>query len=76
MQGGISAALESGDTMTSIATAAALAVFAATLGLPCDVLTDGRGGFVTRSAACERVNGILLGTSVRSARAALRRLAA
>lgn len=58
--------------MTSIQIAARLAAFASTLGLIVDVLDDGRGGFVTRGAG--DAGGILLGTTERAARAALRRL--
>lgn len=59
-------------TMTTIQIAARLAAFASTLGLTVDVLDDGRGGFVTRGSG--DASGVLLGTTERVARAALRRL--
>lgn len=60
-------------TRSKIAIAANLDRFASSIGMPVNVVEDGRGGFVTRGAG--DAGGILLGTSERAARAALRRLA-
>ena len=64
------------DTMRShLAIADALTTFANRLGLALEVLDDGRGGFVTRSTR-DGLSGILLGTTERAARKALRSLTA